>query len=667
MILFISGTLAHLGERTTEDRKVRGSSSRSPKIFFRFFMSFIFDFSESTPDDDPNHAIFSTKPQFFENYYNISKPHNFITQNNTKPYLRDNYNFNHANLNPSSSIFSNSQNIPNSKLFSETQTYNFNSTQYPSLKEQSNDFPQNINDMRITRIRNNLSQNKFTNTNNNSTNNLQQSNDTTCLKIPNQSFQSQPPTVNFASNSDYYDNHMVTIPVHYQNFDSVSDSKNYNINFHPQASLDTQPTKIDLSNVFISSALSPSSRHNFFTSDNNQIPQSNFLDNRNGETNSTNSNTKDGTNVVLSKPSYASQFSNLIISNTSTYNTNDKDKSSYDSFPEASHQHQDPNEFLSKPSYTSQFSNSFNSYTFTDITNNKDKSTNDSFPEASHQHYDSTELVAKPSNASQFSNSFNPYTFTDITNSNDKSTNDSFPEASHQHYDSTELVAKPLNAPQYTNSTISNSPKNKIRSSRTLDESEDIPFFMKVKLGLAPDPDINVDENDDVLKPNNKLDDFQSRMERCTYGYKNGNCNVSFWRTHYQLCLQNDIRMSARPNSLSYLDPISCNKWNLLKLGWSRSELDDLSFCEKIKLGIAADPDSPSDVEDDGMIITRNISSPDFFPTSAQIFNYKRGFNDITLVHSKHTRKRLFSIVDSIKDSGRLVTTSSINNPINTC
>ena len=27
------GTLAHLGERTTEDRKVRGSSPRSPMLF----------------------------------------------------------------------------------------------------------------------------------------------------------------------------------------------------------------------------------------------------------------------------------------------------------------------------------------------------------------------------------------------------------------------------------------------------------------------------------------------------------------------------------------------------------------------------------------------------------------------------------------------------------
>ena len=31
------GTLAHLGERTTEDRKVRGSSPRSPMKFFFFF------------------------------------------------------------------------------------------------------------------------------------------------------------------------------------------------------------------------------------------------------------------------------------------------------------------------------------------------------------------------------------------------------------------------------------------------------------------------------------------------------------------------------------------------------------------------------------------------------------------------------------------------------
>ena len=34
MIYLISWTLAHLGERTTEDRKVRGSSPRSPKLFF---------------------------------------------------------------------------------------------------------------------------------------------------------------------------------------------------------------------------------------------------------------------------------------------------------------------------------------------------------------------------------------------------------------------------------------------------------------------------------------------------------------------------------------------------------------------------------------------------------------------------------------------------------
>ena len=34
--VYEKGTLAHLGERTTEDRKVRGSSPRSPRFFFYF-------------------------------------------------------------------------------------------------------------------------------------------------------------------------------------------------------------------------------------------------------------------------------------------------------------------------------------------------------------------------------------------------------------------------------------------------------------------------------------------------------------------------------------------------------------------------------------------------------------------------------------------------------
>ena len=64
-IFIISGTLAHLGERTTEDRKVRGSSPRSPKLFLSLLINSTQNqtFSINFNFYIENHNIPSIQPQ----------------------------------------------------------------------------------------------------------------------------------------------------------------------------------------------------------------------------------------------------------------------------------------------------------------------------------------------------------------------------------------------------------------------------------------------------------------------------------------------------------------------------------------------------------------------------------------------------------------------------